>query len=201
MKNFAEKSRASYNGKADHYDETFDGKFTWEFKQRIQKEIKANPGDNVLDVGCGNGTLIKMLADQYKINGFGTDISEKMIENAILKNPEMRFEVAGCEKTPFEDQTFDIITVCAAYHHFPDVTAFAKETHRLLREKGMIYIAEIYYSTLLRFLFNPLLPLLKAGDVKFYSPEEINKTFEANGFKRKLVTINQHIQIVSLQKW
>ena len=34
---------------------------------------------------------------------------------------------------PFDDGLFDLITVCAAYHHFPDVRAFAAEAFRLLK--------------------------------------------------------------------
>lgn len=125
MKSFNEKSIESYNEKADHDDETFDGRFTLEFKHKLLEKISVNRGAYVLDVACGNGTLIKMLADHYGIIGYGTDISEKMIENARRKNPGMIFETAGCESMPFENQLFDIITVCAAYHHFPDVKAFS----------------------------------------------------------------------------
>ncbi|MEL7656742.1 MAG: methyltransferase domain-containing protein [Bacillota bacterium] len=200
MKGFAEKSRESYNRIADHYDDTLEGNYTREFKQGLLDVISAKPGEQLLDIGCGNGTLIRMLADKYKIKGFGTDISEKMIENARQKNPGMTFEVAECEKTPFEDQTFDIITVCAAYHHFPDVAAFAKEARRLLRDNGKLYIADVYYPTLIRILCNPILPLSKAGDVKFYSPEEIAATFGAQGFQKTHLTRTGHIQIISFQK-
>ncbi|HBK41695.1 class I SAM-dependent methyltransferase [Proteiniphilum sp. UBA1028] len=40
-----------------------------------------------------------------------------------------------CEETPFLDQTFDTITVCSAYHHFPDAKGFAREAYRLLKPK------------------------------------------------------------------
>ena len=50
-----------------------------------------------------------------------------MTENARRKKSGMTFETAGCEKIPFDDRFFDLITVCAAYHHFPDVRAFASE--------------------------------------------------------------------------
>jgi ubiquinone/menaquinone biosynthesis C-methylase UbiE len=43
--------------------------------------------------------------------------------------------VIPCEETPFLDQTFDTITVCSAYHHFPDAKGFAREAYRLLKPK------------------------------------------------------------------
>jgi len=200
MNRFNEKSMKSYNEKADHYDETFDGRFTLEFKHKLIDEISVDRGAHVLDVACGNGTLIKMLADRYGIIGYGTDISEKMIENARRKNPGMFFETAGCESMPFQDRLFDIITVCAAYHHFPDVKAFAAEAHRLLKTEGCLYIADVYYSALVRFLCNPFVPLSKAGDVKFYSPKEIKRTFENSGFRMIDHNISGHIQIAAFQK-
>ncbi len=200
MNRYNEKSVRSYNEKADHYDNTFDGRFTLEFKNKLLEEIRVNRGACVLDVACGNGTLIKMLADQYGIIGYGTDISEKMIENARRKNPGMVFETAGCENMPFDDRIFDLITVCAAYHHFPDVKAFAAEAHRLLKTEGCLYIADVYYPALVRFLCNPFVPLSKAGDVRFYSPKEIIKTFENSGFRKISHTISGHIQLAVFQK-
>jgi ubiquinone/menaquinone biosynthesis C-methylase UbiE len=200
MNKFGERSRKSYNAIADHYDDTFDGRFTLEFKHRLLREIHAVRGARVLDVACGNGTLLKMLEDRFGILGYGSDISEKMIENAAEKNPGMVFRAAGCEDMPFESQFFDLLTVCAAYHHFPDVGAFAAEAHRLLKPGGYLYIAEVYYSAFPRFLFNLVLPLSKAGDVKFHSPEEIVEVFERAGFKKVKIAINGHIQIVVLQK-
>lgn len=195
-----EKNIKSYNEKADYYDDTFDGRYTKKFKEQLLDEVDLNTGDTVLDIACGNGTLLDMLAKKHSIIGKGVDISEKMVENARLKVPNMEFVVSGCESVPFEDKSIDVITVCAAYHHFPSVKLFAKEVSRLLRKNGKIYIAEIYYTTLLRFIINPFVPLLKSGDVRFYSPEEIIKNFEAFGFKSRNYKINDNVQIISLEK-
>lgn len=200
MNRFNEKSARSYNEKADHYDSTLEGRYTREFKLKLLEEISVNRGAYVLDVACGNGTLIKMLAEKHGIIGYGADISERMIENARRKNPEMVFETAGCEAMPFDSQFFDVVTVCAAYHHFPDVKAFATEAHRLLKAGGSLYIADVYYSALVRFLCNPFVPLSKAGDVRFYSPKEIIKTFENSGFRVIGHSISGHIQLASFQK-
>lgn len=200
MRNYSEKSRESYNKIADHYDDTFEGRYTLEFKHLLLKEIQAEPGDCALDVACGNGVLLKMLAGKFGITGYGTDISEKMVENARLRYPEMVFETAGCEKIPFEDDFFDLITVCAAYHHFPNVRAFASEAYRLLKTGGRIYVADIYYPEFLRFILNPFVPMSKAGDVRFYSPKEIIRVFEDAGLRHENLVISGHIQIVVAEK-
>lgn len=200
MRNYSERSRESYNKIAEHYDDSFEGRYTLEFKHLLMKEIQGEPGDRVLDVACGNGTLLSMLAGKFGTVGFGIDISEKMIESSRQKYPEIVFETAGCEKIPFDDRFFDLMTVCAAYHHFPDVRAFAEEAYRLLKTGGRLYIADVYYPNPIRFILNPFVPLSKAGDVKFYAPKEIVKTLEKAGFRYVKLTIKGHIAIVVFQK-
>jgi len=154
----------------------------------------------VLDVACGNGALLSALNKRKPINGFGVDVADRMVQNAASANPGMEFKVAGCEEIPFQDNIMDIITVSAAYHHFPDVTAFAREAKRLLKRNGTVYIADVYLPSVLRLICNPFLPLSRAGDVKFYSPKEIVDNFIRAGFTEKGIKISGHIQVVSMTK-
>jgi len=201
MGNFNEKSKIAYNRKADNYESTSDGKFTRKFKQLLLSEIELRGNDIVLDVACGNGSLLSALNAKKPINGYGIDISDRMIENAAVNNPNMKFCTAECENIPLEDGSVDIITVCAAYHHFPNPTAFAKEASRVLKPNGKIYIAEIYLPSILRLLINPFVPLSSEGDVKFYSPKEISLTFEKNGFRQQAVKKFGYVQIVFMQRY
>ena len=200
MKTFEEKSRESYNQKADDYDNSFEGEFTRKFKRIILERITIEPGDHVLDVACGNGTLLRMLSEKCDISGYGADLSEKMIENAERNCPDMQFHVASCERIPWDDQKFDVITVCAAYHHFPNVKAFAEEANRLLKPQGLLYIADVFYPSMIRVICNPFVPLSKAGDVKFYSTKQIQTNFEKCGFERIGVHIENNVQIIEMRK-
>ncbi|WP_341876482.1 class I SAM-dependent methyltransferase [Defluviitalea saccharophila] len=183
MKSFKDKSQESYNQKADNLE-----------------EITVEPHSHILDVACGNATFLKILSNKYDIKGYGIDISEKMIENAKKRCPDMTFEISSCEHTPFDDQMFDIITVCAAYHHFPDPKAFAKEASRIIKPKGQLYIADIYPSFIIRAILNPFVPLSKAGDVKFYAPKEIQRNFEEHGFEMVKFNNQDHIQILGFRR-
>ena len=200
MKTFEDKSRESYNQKADDYDKTFDGKFTVKFKELLLEEITVETNSNILDVACGNATFLKMLSNKYDIQGYGIDISEKMIENAKKRCPDMTFEISSCEHTPFDNEMFDMVTVCAAYHHFQDTKAFAKELSRILKRKGLLYIADIYYPFIIRAILNPFVPLSKAGDVKFYSPKEIQSNFGEYGFESMKFKREGHIQIIGFRR-
>ena len=195
-----EKNIKAYDKKADNYNNTADGKFTEKFKKLLSENIVMDDNASVLDVGCGNGTLLSKLSQVKKINGFGTDISPQMIKNASTRHPEFNFTVSDCENIPFGDQSMDIITVCAAYHHFPDVDAFALESNRIIKPNGSLYIAEIRLPAIIRPIANLFLPFSKDGDVKFYSAKEIANTFSSAGFSFVKVIKKGHIQIVQLQK-
>jgi len=197
---FNEKSKAAYNKKADDYDNTHDGRFTLKFKHLLLEHVALSKDASVLDIACGNGTLLAMLDAKMSIKAHGIDISDQMIKNAAIRNPHMEFHIAGCEALPFDDDTMDIITVSAAYHHFPDVAAFAKEASRVLKPSGKIYIAEVYLPTPLRLLCNPFLPLSGAGDVKFYAPKEIIGNLSKHGFISADTKIHGSIQIIAMQK-
>jgi len=200
MRDFNAESREAYNQKADDYDNTADGKFTRKFKNLLLAVMEVKRDDAVLDVACGNGLFLKRLNEKVPMRGFGIDISERMVENAIRNCAMMTFHVAGCEKMPAEAGSMDSITVSAAYHHFPDVDAFAKEAARVLKPQGMIYIAEIYLPFVLRALCNPFLFLTGAGDVKFYSTGEIARTFNGQGFALVKTVKQGYVQVIQMQK-
>lgn len=194
------RSARSYQKKANHYDDTFDGRYTLNFKNLLLKTVQIPDGGQVLDVACGNGRLLEMLSTKHRFSGFGVDLSDNMVENAARLNPSMGFRQASCDALPFEDERFDVLTVCAAYHHFPDVAALAKEAFRVMKPKGKLYIAEVYYARLLRILCNPLIRLSPSGDVRLYGPEEILRVLENAGFKRGEAHIQKQIQIIRVQK-
>ena len=117
-----------------------------------------------------------------------------------MLNPDMEFAAGTCDQIPYADQMFDVITVSAAYHHFPCVSAFASEAYRLLKVGGALYIAEVFYPPLFTFLCNPFVPLMKDGDVRFYSPREIMLTLEKAGFQDASHLTSGHIQLVRAAK-
>jgi len=133
-----EQSIKNYNRIAVEYDNTFDGKFTQGFKEEIAKVIHLENSYKVLDVACGNGSLLKMLSGKAKLHAYGVDISENMIKEAKSRYPEMQFITTNSAGLPFEDDYFDVITVCAAFHHFTEPEKFISEAKRTLKAGGYI---------------------------------------------------------------
>lgn len=196
-----EQSRKAYNKMAANYDDTFDGRFTRLFKDELVSNVILNQNDAVLDVACGPGELLNRLNDKCPIQGIGVDISDEMIKAAKSKYSKFDFLVSSSVPLPFEDNKFDVLTVSAAFHHFPEPEKFAREANRVLKHGGKVYIAEVYYPILIRQIANAVfLPLYNAGDVKIYHPKEIVAIFKRAGFSHISVVKKGKVQLMKATK-
>jgi len=198
--NFIQKSKNTYNKKATYFDKTLEGKITRKLHLFLLANMILQDNDFVVDVACGNGTLLASMNKVKPIKGSGIDISDQMIRIASKNHTTLKFHVADCENIPYANNTVDLITVCTGYHHFPNVDAFAKESARVLKAGGNIYIAEIYLPPVLREICNLFLPLLRTGDVKFYSEKEIIQVFHVAKFHHRKTVTKGYMQLIQLEK-
>jgi len=67
-----------------------------------------------LDCATGNGQAAILLAEFFE-KVYATDFSEKQID-AAQPHPRISYSVSPAETTPFEENTFDAITIAQAYH-------------------------------------------------------------------------------------
>ncbi|WP_162674666.1 class I SAM-dependent methyltransferase [Vibrio variabilis] len=89
---------------------------------------------NAWDCACGNGQAAESLAVHFD-NVIATDVSEQQIENAKSVG-NVEYLVTKSEKTPFTDNTFDLVCVAQALHWF-EFDAFWPEVHRVLKPQGV----------------------------------------------------------------
>lgn len=171
-------SRDNYDKKAREYENTPEGKYTLAFNRYLCEHVPLKDHDRILDIGCGNGRLLKMITQKAKVEAFGIDISEEMVKVAREDNHEISYYVSEADKTPFEDGFFDVITVCCAFHHFVDPKAFLREAHRILKPQGKIYIADPTAPGIIRRIENFYFTRLKTGDVRIYSRAEMKDLFD-----------------------
>ena len=109
------------------------------------------PGERVLDVGCGPGSLTAPAARKVGNDGkaAGIDASPEMIDVATRKAKnqglEIDFRVAPIETLPFGDGEFDVVLSSLMLHHLPDdVKAQGLgEIIRVLRPGGRLVAIDI----------------------------------------------------------
>ncbi len=107
---------------------------------KIDRLLDLQPGDRVLEVGCGAGHLVKRLAERG-IDIVGIDVNPNASEVA---GTDRVIEMAA-ESLDFPDDEFDAIVSVHAIEHIPELEAAAAEMARVLRPGGSalyIYPAE-----------------------------------------------------------
>ncbi len=114
--------------------------------------------ENAWDCATGNGQAARVLADHFE-NVEASDISEEQLKNAIRKM-NIRYHHCPAEKTPFEENKFDLITVATAYHWL-EADGFHKEATRVGKDKATIAIWA--YN-----LFNSDEPVINSLIERFY---------------------------------
>jgi ubiquinone/menaquinone biosynthesis C-methylase UbiE len=89
------------------------------------------------DCATGNGQAAVVLADNFK-KVIATDISAAQIEKAIKKD-NIEYLVCPAESTPFDENTFDFVTVAQAYHWIK-WNEFKNEVTRVCKPGAVIAI-------------------------------------------------------------
>ena len=108
-------------------------------------QVKPRPAA-VLDVGCGTGALLRLLATRLPAEAelVGVDPAAAMLEaaRATSDHPRVRFERAPAEHLPFPDASFDLVVSTVSFHHWDDRIAGLREVARVLRPDGRLVLAE-----------------------------------------------------------
>ena len=93
------------------------------------------PGDRILEIGCGIGTVVFELSRQgYDVTG--TDISQVAIEYGRAKYSGIRLEALPAEELPFDDGTFDVVLSFDLFEHIARIDRHVSEVQRVLKSGG-----------------------------------------------------------------
>ena len=77
--------------------------------EQALRHVGIEPGDRVLDLGCGTGVFLRMCADRGALVA-GLDASERLLAVARRRVPEADLRVADLQTLPYDDDNFDLVT-------------------------------------------------------------------------------------------
>jgi ubiquinone/menaquinone biosynthesis C-methylase UbiE len=120
------------------------------FRERLIGLAGLEPGNSVLDIGCGTGTLAIAATRHVGPTGavVGIDASPQMIARATRKAAKAGapavFQLAAAEQLPFPDARFDVVLSTLMLHHLPRKTReeCATEIRRVLRPGGQVLVVD-----------------------------------------------------------
>lgn len=104
----------------------------------ITKAAANRIGVDLLDVGCGSGTLLGLLK-QRGFRGMGVDFSAEAAKVAEAENG-VRVVVGSLGEAAFPDQSFDVVTLFHVMEHVTNPREVLAEVFRILRPNGAIVL-------------------------------------------------------------
>ncbi|MCD4703693.1 MAG: class I SAM-dependent methyltransferase [Methanosarcinaceae archaeon] len=107
----------------------------------------------ILDVGCGGGRAVSILADMVEYGKvYGIDHSDEMVDLAIELNGDsvnsehVTIMHSSVSELPFPDAMFDIVTAFETCYFWPDIIEDLKGIRRLLKDGGRLLIVNEMYE-------------------------------------------------------
>ena len=195
-----------YNRTAEDWDKTrqnFWPEIIAEIKKYIRNKTNIIPEEmpqgkeefeenkiKILDLGCGNGRLIKELTD-LNIDYVGVDPSHELINIARHKYPEYNLHCYdGVGLYDYSDESFDHVISIAVLHHLPpsNVIAWLKEANRVTK-KNTISIFTTWNLSESNYDLNQNKDAIigfvhhkNTRYVHYYDYKEIKEVFEKSGY-------------------
>ncbi|HKP18571.1 MAG TPA: methyltransferase domain-containing protein [Gaiellaceae bacterium] len=123
---------------ADAY-ERFMGRYSRLLAHELARFAGVEPGDRVLDVGCGTGALTRVLAEIVGADKVaGTDPSAPFVEACRTDVPGADIRVGPAEALPFPDGAFDCALAQLVFSFVSDQAAAVREMARVTRPGGRV---------------------------------------------------------------
>ena len=151
--------------------------------RRITAASVVKSGDAVLDACCGTGDLA-IAAARAGGHVTGLDFSERMLERARRKAPDIEWLSGDMLALPFADATFDAATVGFGVRNVDDLERALRELRRVLRSGGRLGILEItrprgLLAPFYKLWFDGVVPLLgkllPGGAAYTYLPASVRR--------------------------
>ena len=183
------------------------------WRKKVVDSIKDHQADSILDIATGTGDLAIKYAEKTNASKIiGLDISEGMLSVARKKiagtelENKVKFIKGDSEALPFEDNSFDAVSVSFGIRNFENLEKGLSEIFRVLKPKGLFIILETSVPTKFPFkqgyLFHSKVLLPVIG--KLFSKDKVAYSYLSESaavfpFGEKLNNILRKIGFISVE--
>ena len=139
-----------------------------------RKDLRAifeiiKPNSKVLDLGCGDGLLLKELVLKKKVNGLGIEISIEKIKSCLNSGISVIQEDLNDGLKEFKDNTFDFIVLSQTLEYVADPVYLIQEMLRVGKKVVISFENLAYWKNRVTFLLNGALKRTSTnGDSLFF---------------------------------
>jgi trans-aconitate methyltransferase len=112
--------------------------FVWQYGEELLQILNPQPGERILDLGCGTGQLTEKIA-QTGAETIGIDNSPSMIEKAKQNFPQLRFEV-GDGRSFQVDNPLDAVFSNAVLHWIKEASLVINSVQAELKSGGRFVV-------------------------------------------------------------
>ena len=172
---------AAFDERATGYDQGWLGRLHHDIAgQTAEIALTATAApERVLDVGCGSGYLLRLLASRCPgaTELAGVDPAPGMIKVAAASaaDERLRFSVGAAERLPFGNGSFDLVVSVTSFDHWSDQQAGLAECHRVLVPGGHLILVDQFSGWLV-----PTLLFSRSGKAR--TRRRANRLLDAAGF-------------------
>lgn len=172
-----------YGKLAPHYDRRWSFYIEATLRETLSR-LELQPGESLLDVGCGTGLLLEALSDSVpdaKLSG--ADPSPEMLEVARKRLGEVALlEQSHAESLPFSNQSFDVVVSTNAFHYFRDPMVALEEMARVLRPNGRLVLTDWCDDYVACWLCDLWLRVFDRAHFQTYGEKQCRRLVEQAGF-------------------
>jgi ubiquinone/menaquinone biosynthesis C-methylase UbiE len=104
---------------------------------------RLDPGDHVVDLGCGPGTAARRAARTgARVTGIDPAPVMLRVARALGRGTRVKYEAGAAEAIPVPNGSATVVWTLASVHHWPDVASGIAEVQRVLRPGGRFVTIE-----------------------------------------------------------